>query len=259
MVNEFLHTWAIILGGSSGLGLASAKKLAKNGMNICIIHRNTRVELPEIEKEFESIKSNRISFLSFNVDALQPEKRQEIITQIKSEIGSNQVKCLIHSIAKGSLKSMTSENSLTTDDFLLTINAMSISLYDWTKAVFEAELFHKDARIISFTSEGSLKPIPNYGAVSAAKATLEAISRQIAYEFAEFGIKSNCIQAGVTNTKSLQLIANSDKIKEIAIRRNPFKRLTEPEDVANVVYLLCKEEAKWINGTVIKVDGGESL
>jgi enoyl-[acyl-carrier protein] reductase I len=154
---------------------------------------------------------------------------------------------------------MTSENSLTTDDFLLTINAMAISLYDWTKAVFEAELFHHDARIISFTSEGSLKPIPNYGAVSAAKATLEAISRQIAFEFAPFGIKSNCIQAGVTNTKSLQLIPNSEKIKEIAIRRNPFKRLTEPEDVANVVYLLCKEEAKWINGTVIKVDGGESL
>lgn len=259
MVNEFQHTWAIILGGSSGLGLASAKKLAENGMNICIIYRNTRVELPEIEQEFETIKSNGISFLSFNVDALQDEKRQEIIHQIKSEIGSNKVKCLIHSIAKGSLKSMTSENSLSTDDFLITINAMAISLYDWTKAIFEAELFHHDARIISFTSEGSLKPIPNYGAVSAAKATLESISRQIAFEFAPFGIKCNCIQAGVTNTKSLQLIPNSEKIKEIAIKRNPFKRLTEPEDVANVVYLLCKEEAKWINGTIIKVDGGESL
>ncbi len=259
MVNEFQHTWAIILGGSSGLGLASAKKLAENGMNICIIHRNTRIELPGIEQEFEIIKSTGISFLSFNIDALQPEKRQEMINKIKADIGAQKVKCLIHSIAKGSLKSMTSENSLSTDDFLLAINAMAISLYDWTKAIFEAELFHPDSRIISFTSEGSLKPIPNYGAVSAAKATLEAISRQIAFEFAPFGIKSNCIQAGVTNTKSLKLIPNSEKIKEIAIKRNPFKRLTEPEDVANVVYLLCKDEAKWINGTIIKVDGGESL
>lgn len=259
MVNEFQHNWAIILGGSSGLGLASAKKLAASGMNICIIHRNTRVELPEIEGEFEIIKSTGISFLSFNLDALQTEKREEIINQIRSEIGSKKVKCLIHSIAKGSLKSMTSENSLSTDDFLLTINAMAISLYDWTKAIFEAELFHQDARIISFTSEGSQRPIPNYGAVSAAKATLEAISRQIAFEFAPFGIKSNCIQAGVTNTKSLQLIPNSEKIKEIAIRRNPFKHLTQPKDVANVVYLLCKEEAKWINGTIVKVDGGESI
>jgi len=259
MVNEFENTWAIILGGSSGLGLASAKKLAENGMNICIIHRNTRVELPEIEQEFEEIKSKGVSLLRFNMDALQPEKRQEIISQIKSEIGSDKVKCLIHSIAKGSLKSMTAGNSLTNDDFLLTIHAMAISLYDWTKSIFDAALFHQDARIISFTSEGSLKPIPNYGAVSAAKATLEAISRQIAAEFAPFGIKSNCIQAGVTDTKSLQLIPNSEKIKEIAIKRNPFKRLTTPEDVANVVYILCKDEAKWINGTIIKVDGGESL
>lgn len=259
MVNEFQHTWAIVLGGSSGLGLASAKKLAESGMNICIIHRNTRVELPEIERDFEIIKANNISFLSFNVDALQLEKQEEIINKIKIEIGSNKVKCLLHSIAKGSLKSMSSENSLTNDDFLVTTNAMAISLYDWTKAIFNANLFHKDARIISFTSEGSHRTIPNYGAVSAAKASLEAISRQIAYEFAAFGIKSNCIQAGVTDTKSLQMIPNSAKIKEMAIRRNPFKRLTTPEDVANAVYLLCKEEAKWINGTIIKVDGGESL
>jgi enoyl-[acyl-carrier protein] reductase I len=259
MVNEFQHTWAIILGGSSGLGLASAKKLAKQGMNICIIHRNTRVELPEIEQEFEQIKSNGVRFLSFNMDALQPEKRQEIINLLKIDVGSKNVKCLIHSVAKGSLKGMASENALTNDDFLVTLNAMAVSLFDWTKAIVEAELFHQDARIISFTSEGSTKPLPNYGAVSTAKAALEAISRQIAYEYASYGIKSNCIQAGVTNTKSFQLIPNSEKIKAIAEKRNPFKRLTKPEDVANVVYLLCKDEAKWINGTIVKVDGGESL
>ena len=91
MVNEFQHTWAIILGGSSGLGLASAKKLAESGMNICIIHRNTRVELPGIEREFESIKPIGISFLSFNIDALQPEKRQEIINLLIDEKKQNNV------------------------------------------------------------------------------------------------------------------------------------------------------------------------
>jgi NAD(P)-dependent dehydrogenase (short-subunit alcohol dehydrogenase family) len=53
--------------------------------------------------------------------------------------------------------------------------------------------------------------------------------------------------------------ANLKKIKAYVEKRNPFKRLTNPEDVADVVYLLCKEEAKWITGTIIKVDGGESL
>ena len=115
------------------------------------------------------------------------------------------------------------------------------------------------ARVISFTSEGNTKAWKNYAAVSAAKVTLEAITRNIALEFAPHGIRANCIQAGVTDTASLRMIPGSDQLKEHTKQRNPFKRLTLPEDVANVVYLLSKEEAAWINGTIIKVDGGESL
>jgi len=78
-------------------------------------------------------------------------------------------------------------------------------------------------------------------------------------EFAPFGIKANCIQAGVTDTASLRAIPGSELIKAHSLLRNPFKRLTLPQDVANVVYLLCKDEAAWINGTIIPVDGGEHL
>jgi enoyl-[acyl-carrier protein] reductase I len=136
---------------------------------------------------------------------------------------------------------------------------MGISLYDWTKGIFDAKLFAKDSRIISFTSEGNTKAWKNYAAVSAAKATLEAITRNIALEFAPFGIRANCIQAGVTDTASLRMIPGSEKIKEHSLLRNPFRRLTLPEDVANVVYLLSKDEATWINGCVIPVDGGEHI
>ena len=78
MVEEFKHKneWAIILGGSSGLGLATAKKLAKHGLNICIIHRNSRAQLPEIETEFNEIKKKDIEFLSCNIDSVNAEKRK---------------------------------------------------------------------------------------------------------------------------------------------------------------------------------------
>ena len=72
-------------------------------------------------------------------------------------------------------------------------------------------------------------------------------------------MRANCIQAGVTDTRSLRMIPGSEQIKTHAIKRNPFGRLTEKEDVANVVYLLCKKEAIWINGCVLPVDGGEHL
>ena len=256
------NEWAIILGGSSGLGLATTKKLAKHGMNICVIHRNSRAQMAAIQKDFEEVKKHQIRFLSYNIDALNPDKRTEIIHEIKQELGTQgTIKTLIHSIAKGNLKPMFSNENdvLQNDDFQITINAMAVSLYDWFKTIFDAKLFSNDARIISFTSEGNTKPWENYAAVSAAKVTLEAISRNIALEFAKFGIKANCIQAGVTNTESLNRIPNSDEIKKHTLVRNPFGRLTTPDDVANVVYLMCKEESKWINGTIIKVDGGESL
>ena len=263
MVKDFenKNEWALILGGSSGLGLATAKKLAKHGMNICIVHRNSRSQLEIVEKHFREIDSNPVDFISYNTDAFQSKKRTELVENLNQELKGGKIKILVHSVSKGNLKPMVSDSIpiLKTDDFQLTIQAMGISLYDWVKAVFEAKLFSEDARVVSFTSEGNRKAWRNYAAVSAAKVTLEAITRNIALEFACFGIKANCIQAGVTDTASLRMIPGSDKIIKHSLQRNPFNRLTLPEDVANVVYLLSKDEAAWINGTIIPVDGGEHI
>ena len=264
MVRRFENTnyWALILGGSSGLGLASAKKLASEGMNVCIIHRNSRAETEVVNQEFDFFKDHNMKYFTLNKDILNPISQQDIINNLKNTLGpKGKIKCLLHSIAKGNLKPMIgNENeSLSTDDFAITLQAMATSLYDWTKLIFNENLFAEDARVLAFTSEGSSKPINNYGAVSAAKAALEAISRNIALEFAPFGLRSNCIQAGVTDTRSLQMIPGSEEIKKYSKKRNPFKRLTTPEDVANVVSLLCQDEASWINGCVIPVDGGEHL
>ena len=264
MVKEFenTHFWALILGGSSGLGLATAQKLAKHGCNICIVHRDRKSELPEIEKAFDLLKKEGVEVLTFNVDGLKEADRNTIISTLKQHFGAaGKVRIFVHSVAKGNLKPMVSaeKTTLKNDDFRLTIDAMAISLYDWTRAIFEAKLFASDARIVSFTSEGNTKAWKNYAAVSAAKTALEAITRNIALEFAPFGIKANCIQAGVTDTASLRAIPGSELIKAHSLLRNPFKRLTLPQDVANVVYLLSKDEAAWINGTIIPVDGGEHL
>lgn len=254
--------WALILGGSSGLGLSSAKKLSAEGMNIIIIHRNRKSEMPEIEKHFNEIKNKETGFLSFNSDALNKENKKKIIFEIKQILKKDEkIKLLLHSIAKGNLKPMAADNdaSLQNDDFHLTAEAMAFSLYDWVKEVFNDKLFADDARIISFTSEGNKRAWKSYAAVSAAKAALESITRNIALEFASYGIRANCIQAGVTDTESFRMIPGSEHIKEFTKNRNPFKRLTTPEDIANVVYLLTLDEAAWINGSLIHADGGEHI
>jgi len=265
MVEEFKENnyWALILGGSSGLGLATAQKLAKHGMNICIVHRTRKREMELAKKNFKEITDEGVLLMTSNVDGISKEKRQEVIIELMEKVNESggSLRAFIHSVAKGNLKPMVSDDDriLQNDDFHLTIDAMAISLYDWTQALFEAKLFAADARIISFTSEGNKKAWPNYAAVSAAKTTLEALTRNIALEFAPHGIKANCIQAGVTDTASLRLIPGSDKIKEHTLTRNPNKRLTTPVDVANAAYLLCKDEAAWITGSIIPVDGGEHI
>lgn len=263
MVTEFKDTnyWALILGGSSGLGYASAKKLAKHGMNIIIIHRDRRSELPDIEEAFDEIRNSGVEFHSFNADAVKKESREELLENIQKLLGEKgKIRTLLHSIAKGNLKPMSGDEVLLENiDFQLTIDAMALSLYDWTQAIFKKELFAKDARIISFTSEGNKKAWKNYAAVSTAKVALEAITRSMALEFAKYGIRANCIQAGITVTRSFQMIPGNETLRVHAIKHNPFRRLTVPDDVANAVYLLSKDEAGWITGTIIPVNGGEHL
>ncbi len=264
MVKEYANKnlWALILGGSRGLGLASAHKMASHGLNIIIVYRDRRSESKEFEEEVFKMKQNDISVLTFNADAMSPEKRSSIIEELKENLGNNgKIKLLLHSIAKGNLKPMYSENqpTLANDDFNLTINAMGLSLYDWFKAIFDVGLFAEQASVISFTSEGNTRAWANYGAVSAAKVVLEAITRNIALEFARCGIRANCLQAGITETASSAMIPGFENIKNHALNRNPVGRLTSPQDVANAVYLLCRDEAAWINGCVIPVDGGEHI
>jgi len=255
-------SWALILGGSSGLGLATAKKLSEHGYHIFIVHRDRRSDIEKIESDFEDIRKQDVQLKTFNMDALNAEKRTKLLDEISSILSDGaKIDVLVHSIAKGSLKPMqaNANQGLTSVDIQLTFEAMALSLYDWTKALLSKNLFALDSRIIAFTSEGNTRALPHYGAVSVAKVALEALVRNMAVEFASLGIKANCIQAGITKTKSFEMIPGSEVIEANALLRNPNGRLTTPEDVANVVYLLTRKEAKWITGTVIKVDGGESL
>ena len=124
---------------------------------------------------------------------------------------------------------------------------------------FTRGLFAPDARVFGMTSEGNELAWKGYAAVGAAKVALESLSRSIAVEFAPYGIRSNVIQAGITFTPAQDAIPGSAHMRAQAVSRNPFGRLTTPRDVANVIALLSTDEAAWINGEVIRVDGGEHI
>lgn len=259
---QFSGLWGIILGGSSGFGFAAIEKLAHHGMNIAVLYRETgAADKTFRENLYELAEKCSVSILPYNSNALDEKGRSMFIQQFTSAVGKKKcVRLLLHSIARGNLKPLTGAESadvLSVEDIQYTTYAMSTSLLDWARLLLNEDLFYKDAGIIGLTSEGAHRFWDSYAAVSIAKASLESLSTYMAVEFSPYGVRTNLIQAGITATPSLRRIPGSEKLIELTTKRNPMGRMTKPEDVANVIYLLCTEEAFWINGSVIHVDGGE--
>jgi len=130
---------------------------------------------------------------------------------------------------------------------------------DWTQGLVQRGMFARRGRIFAMTSSGSARVIPSYGAVSAAKASLEAHCRQLAVELAPMEIRVNALRGGVTDTPALRKIPGHERLIAGALERNPSGRLTRPEDVAGAIVALSRPEAHWITGNVINVDGGEEV
>jgi enoyl-[acyl-carrier protein] reductase III len=256
---QFHQQWAIILGGSSGFGFAAIEKLASHGMNVALLYREMRSSEKKLkEKLSQRAEINGVTILPFNINALEAGGRDQFIEQINGVIQKGSVKLLLHSIARGNLKPLVGDDAtLSVEDIQHTSYAMSNSLLDWARLIIKNELFNADARIVGLTSEGAHRYWDGYAAVSIAKASLESLATYMAVELSKYGLRTNIIQAGVTDTPSLRMIAGSEQLIDNAVIRNPMGRMTKSQDVANVIYLLCTPEAAWINGSLIHVDGGE--
>lgn len=251
---------ALIIGGSSGIGLATVKKLASHGCNVTIIHRDRKQGVMQLEEVGSELKNQfNISFENHNIDATNHDKINECILSIK-ESGLSKFDLVLHAVSRGNLKPFVAEGAkLTPQDLALTIDAMGTNLQVWVDGLLQNNLISDGSKILTLTSEGNNKFWEGYGAVALAKSTLETLSNYLAIELAPKGITVNIIQAGVTVTPSLRLIPESETLIEESKQRNPYKRLTTPEDVANTIFLLAQPEASWINGSLIHVDGGEHL
>lgn len=257
--------FALILGASSGFGEATALELARAGFNIIGVHMDRGSNLAKVDQITGRIKSFGVEALYYNMNAASEKNREEMLQDVQKHLHETKkgakIKVLLHSLAFGSLAPFIhtdAERRLTQKQMDMTINVMANSLVYWVRDVFHANLFTKGTKIFSMTSTGSLRVIPFYGAVSAAKAALESHSRQLALELAPYGIAVNCIRAGVTYTPALRKIPGHETMIDLALSQIPFKRLTQPKDIAEFIAAQATSSELWATGNVINLDGGES-
>lgn len=257
--------WALILGTSSGFGAAVAIELAKNGLNIFGVHLDRQATMPQVQNIIKEIRHTGAKAIFYNINAADAIKRNETLDDIQEQFGNDTsltVKVLLHSLAFGTLKPFISkkpEEMVTQAQMEMTVDVMAHSLVYWVQGLITRHLMKKGGRIFGMTSSGGHTTMPYYGPVSAAKASLEAHIRQLAMELGPMGITANAIMAGVTDTPALRKIPGNVKMVEVARLKNPSGRLTTPEDVAKAIVLLSTDDAHWISGGVIGVDGGEDI
>jgi NAD(P)-dependent dehydrogenase (short-subunit alcohol dehydrogenase family) len=254
--------WALILGASSGFGEATALELARAGMNIFGIHMDRRDKLQRVDELQEKIRQHGRESHFVNGNAALDDHRKECVAELTRRMADppGTLRVLMHSLAFGALKPLVgAEEVVSRHQLELTADVMGNSLVYWVQECLWAGLMDRGARIFAMTSIGSARVVPQYGPVSAAKATLEAHIRQLAVELAPAGITANAILAGVSDTAALRQIPGYEKIMEAARRRNPSGRLTQPEDVARAIAALCHPATYWLTGNTLHVDGGENI
>ncbi|MBU1098477.1 MAG: 3-oxoacyl-ACP reductase [Ignavibacteriae bacterium HGW-Ignavibacteriae-2] len=257
--------WALILGASSGFGGAAAVALAKAGYDIFGIHLDRQVTMPQVNTIIKKIQGTGHQAVFYNINAADAIKRNDILDEIKERFTTKEhpfVNVLIHSLAFGTLKPYISKNPndcITQAQMQMTLDVMAHALVYWTQGLVQRDLLADKARIFALTSAGSQTVISSYGAVSAAKAALESHIRQLAVELGSMGVTANAIMAGVTDTPAVRKIPGNEQMLAAAKAKNPAGRLTNPEDVAKAIVMLCQPEADWISGNVIGVDGAEYI
>jgi NAD(P)-dependent dehydrogenase (short-subunit alcohol dehydrogenase family) len=261
--------WALVLGASSGIGEATAIGLARSGYRIAGIHLDFRAGLQHVEEVRAAIEAAGSEALFINMNAADDDKRRAALERLNDRFGASRaegkhpyVRVVFHSLAFGSLVPFLADDPKEAVDrkkMEMTQDVMANSLVYWVQDLYRGGFLETGSKIYAMTSEGTSKYLPSYGVVASAKAALDSHVRQLATEFARLdaGIAVNSIRAGVTDTPAMRRIPEAQRMVEVTLARNPHRRLTTPQDVADAVVTLSATDSDWISGNVIGVDGSE--
>ena len=199
------------------------------------------------ELKLQAIKTTRIKAHIGEEAAID-----SLVSKIENQFG--QLDILVNNAASGVMRP-TTELSVKHWDWTMNINARG----PWMLSVAASRLMPDGGRIINISSPGSTWVLPAYFAVGVSKAAIEAVTRYLAVELGPKGIAVNTVSPGFVMTEALNAFPDQLGIRDIASRPTPAGRTITPEDVSNVVAMLCSSEAEMIRGQVIVVDGGETL
>ncbi len=253
-MNDFTGKTALITGSGRGIGRAIALHFARLGADVVVNFFRNRAPAEQTARDIEAL-GRRALLVKADIGDLDDLNR--LFNETEAAFGG--LDFYIHNAASG-YNRPTLEQKPKGWDWTMNINARSL-LFGAQRAVPLMERRNSGA-IVSITSAGSTRVLPDYAVVGASKAALEALTRYLAVELISKNIVVNAVSPGVVETEALTHFAamkSKENILQKFIERVPAGRLVAPEDVAGVVAFLCSPAARMIVGQTIVVDGGYLL
>ncbi len=237
---------ALVTGASRGIGRATAVRLAQDGAKVALNFASNVAKAEEVKREIEAAGSEAM-LLQGDVSKL------DVVTELvqKTIDAWGRLDILVNNagIARDNLLLKMSE-----DDFDKVIATNLKGVFNCTKAVTKIMMKQRGGRIVNMSSVVALRGNVSQANYAAAKAGIIGLTKSAARELASRGVTVNAVAPGFIDTD--MTAALSEKVKEVLLKEIPAGRMGTPEDVANAVAFLVSDQAAYITGQVLSVNGG---
>ncbi|MBM3142132.1 MAG: SDR family oxidoreductase [Chloroflexi bacterium] len=247
---RFSDKVAIVTGEARGIGKAIAVRLAKEGAKVMVVDKN-----PDTPKDtVEGIKKDGAQATAIAADMTKAEDVHRMVQATMEQFGK--IDILVNNVGL-----FTFEPFLDTKeewDRLLTLNLKSTLLC--SQAVLKEMVKKSYGKIVNISSDAARIGVTTMGSYSAAKAGVMGLTKTLAREMARYNININCVCPGLVDTQmTADLVAFAPEMKEKMIKAVPFRRLATPEDAAAAVCFFASDEASYITGQSLSVNGGQAM
>ena len=242
---------AVVTGASSDIGISIVQRFVEEGAKVVLLGRKL-----ETLKMAQSTVKNQDATASMQCDITNESQVIKTVEQIITNYG--RIDVLINSA--GAINDPVHFDEMPESEITKLININMLGIFKMTKAVLPSMREKKSGCIINLGSISSERAIPrvHLAVYSATKAAISMFTKSIAIEYARSNVRCNCINPGIINSGMIKPYLDDPKARKVLEDRLPLNRIGEPVDVANAAVYFASDEANWITGAILNVDGGKT-